>query len=485
VHIEIGSVTFAPAMSCAKDGQAAERGKSNEHVSRKRFMRRTFLLLLAVMAFALSAFAQQQIVTFKGGIPAGFANKVTGLGGRVLAQHPVLAVVDGLTPAALDLLKAQTGGGISDVQADASFVLDDAVGTAEPADVAMSPANPAGAYFFGRQWNMRAIGAPAAWAAGKLGSPSTTVAVIDTGIDYSYPDLVGRVDLSRSISFAPSDDALVQANFPGKHLVTDINFHGTHVSATIVSNANVIAGVTSNITLIGVKVLATDLKTGNGSGTLGMVLSGVLYAADAGADVANMSLGGGFSKVAAGQYVSLINKVFTYAEKKGMLIVVAAGNAGADMDHNGNTLVTYCNQQHVVCVSATGPTAQVSVNGPWTNVDAPAYYTNYGRSAVDVAAPGGNYSYVYSACSRTNLITGLEVCRLDTTSVYVVGAIGTSMAAPHVTGLAALLIDQVGKGKPALLKQRIRQSADDLGQPGVDPFYGAGRINVKNALGIQ
>jgi subtilisin family serine protease len=394
-----------------------------------------------------------------------------------------MAVIDGLTPASLAQLKAQAGSAISDIQADASFVLDDALGNAEAAgsDVATSPTNPAGAYFYARQWNMRAIHAPAAWSAGKLGSTTTTVAVIDTGIDYSYPDLVGRVDLARSVSFAPSDDALVATYFPGKNPVTDINFHGTHVASTIVSNGNVIAGVTSNITLIGVKVLATNLQTGNASGSLGMVLSGVLYAADHGADVANMSLGGGFSKTAAGSYVSLINKVFDYAQKKGMLIVVAAGNSAMDMDHNGNFLVTYCNQQHVVCVSATGPTSQASTNGPWTNIDYPAYYTNYGRSAVDVAAPGGNNSsYVYAACSTTSLL--IPTCQ---TGIYIVGAQGTSMSAPHVSGLAALLIDQVGKGRPALLKQRIRQSADDLGQPGVDPFYGSGRINVQTALGIQ
>lgn len=454
-------------------------------------MRKASLLLFAIFALAVSVFAQQQIVTFKSGVPAGFATQVKALGGRVLAQHPVLAVIDGLTPASLDLLKARTAGGISTIQADSKFVLDDAAGSTEVAGSrgrtrTTSATDPAGAYFFARQWNMTAIKAPSVWAAGKLGSKSTTVAVIDTGIDYSYPDLVGHVDLARSKSFAPDDDVLVSTYLPGKNFVTDINFHGTHVAATIVSNANVVAGVTSNITLIAVKVLQTDLATGEGSGSLGMVLSGVLYAADAGADVANMSLGGGFAKTAAGPYVALINQVFMYAQKKGMLIVVAAGNSAMNMDQNRNVLVTYCNQQHVVCVSATGPTSQAGTDGPWANIDYPAYYTNYGRSAVDVAAPGGNYSsYVYSACSTTTLLPALSPCLLDTAHVYVIGAQGTSMATPHVSGLAALLIDKVGKHQPALLKQRIKQTADDLGQPGVDPFYGAGRIDAATALGVQ
>lgn len=454
---------------------------------------RKILVFLAFLASATVAFGQRQIVTFKRGLPAGFAEQVTNLGGRVIAQHPVLAVIDGLTPASLDQLQARAAGAITSIQEDATFALDDTMGkpkSALPRNVANSPTNPAAAVFWGLQWNLTAIGAPYAWGAGKFGSPTTTVAVIDSGIDYSYPDLAGRVDLSRSVSFAPADDALVLTNFPGKHLSTDINFHGTHVAATVVSNGSVIAGVTSNVKLIAVKVLETDLTTGNASGSFGAVLSGVLYAADAGADVANMSLGGGFFKAGNGRLLALINKVFQYAQNKGMLIVVAAGNKAMDIDHNQNYWVTYCNQQHVLCVAATGPTWQASDFGSWTNVDAPAFYTNFGSSAIDVAAPGGNAgattaSWIWSACSQTTLLADLSICRTDTANTYVVGSMGTSMAAPHVSGLAALLVDQIGKRRPAQLKQRIRQSAADLGQPGVDPYYGAGRIDVKNALGIH
>lgn len=442
---------------------------------------RKVVWLFSVLALAASSlFGQQQIVNFKNGLPANFAKQVNALGGRVLAQHSVLAVVDGLSAAAIN--KLAVAPGISSIQPDVTITLDDTLGAAKPGSAAMS-LDPSAAYFYPYQWNMRAIKAPAAWNAGKLGSSTTTVAVIDTGIDYLYPDLLGRVDLSRSKSFAPTDDALVQQYFPTRDLITDINFHGTHVASTIVSNGYVVAGVTANITLIGVKVLATDLTTGRASGSLGMVLSGVLWAADQGADVANMSLGGGFAKYAAGPYVALINKTFQYAQNKGMLIVVAAGNSGMNMNQNGNLLITYCNQPHVVCVSATGPLTADSDAGPWYYIDAFAPYSNYGTSAVDVAAPGGNSGgYVWSDCSETTLIPALAVCQ---TGYYVVSAAGTSMAAPHVTGLAALLIDTVGKHQPALLKQRIRQSAEDLGQPGSDPFYGAGRINVQTALGIH
>jgi subtilisin family serine protease len=448
-------------------------------------MKKILLLVVLLSVFSLSLFAQQHLIQFKNGVPNDFSTQVKALGGTVIYAHPIMALVSGLSDSAAATLGK--GAGIADIQPDATFVLDDVTGPNDIADVsATSATNPAGAYFYARQWNMRAIGANYAWAAGKFGSPSTTVAVIDSGIDYTNPDLNGHVDLSRSVSFQPAEDAVVDANFPGKNHITDIYFHGTHVSNTIVSNANTVAGVTSNVTLIGIKALAYNPSTGSASGSLGAVLSGVLWAADHGADVANMSLGGGFAKAGNGRYIGLINKTFNYAHQKGTLIVVSAGNSAIDLDHDGNFLSTYCDTPNVVCVSATGPTSQVSTNGPWIDVDAAAYYTNYGRSAIDVAAPGGNgtpslgkYTYVYQVCSQTSMY--IPQCR---TGNYIIGSQGTSMAAPHVSGLAALLVDQIGHGHPSQLKARLLQGADDLGLPGVDPFYGKGRINVPKTLGL-
>jgi subtilisin family serine protease len=302
-----------------------------------------------------------------------------------------------------------------------------------------------------------------------------TVAIIDTGIDYNYPDLRGRVDLSRSKSFVPTDDALVAQFFPTRNLITDLHFHGTHVASTVSSNANVVAGITSQVTLIGVKVLNV-----NGSGNFGAILNGVLWAADHGADIANMSLGGYFNKPASGPFIHLINDTFNYAHRKGMLVVVAAGNDKVDLDHDGNLMSLNCDAPNVLCVSATGPNADGGVNGPWFNIDNPASYTNFGRSGVDVAAPGGDFSAVWEACSQTSL--QIPVCR---TGTFTVGLTGTSMATPHVAGLAALLVDSIGHGKPSQIKARILQTADDLGQSGTDPFYGKGRINVPNALGLK
>ncbi|HWR34987.1 MAG TPA: S8 family serine peptidase [Clostridia bacterium] len=443
-------------------------------------MKRLSLLLAVVLVLSLSAFSAQHIVRFANGIPTNFAARVNALGGTVVTQHPLLAVVEGLSPEAAATLRGSFG--VSEVNTDAEFTLDASTGETTQADsTPTSVSNPATAFFYPRQWHMRAIGTPYAWAAGRLGSPNVTVAIIDSGIDYTYPDLNGLIDLSRSVSFQPAEDAVVAATFPGKNPVTDIYFHGTHVAHTVASKAAVAAGVTSKVTLIGVKVLAYKPSTGSASGLLSAVLNGILWAADHDADVANMSLGGGFSKVAAGPYVSLINSVFAYAYRKGMLIVVSAGNEASDLDHNGNYYSTYCSSPHVVCVAATGPTSSAGTNGPWVNVDAAAYYTNFGRSAIDIAAPGGNTGgYVYQGCSQTSVY--LPVCR---TGTYVIGSMGTSMASPLVSGLAALLVEDIGKDKPSEVKARLLQSADDLGQPGTDPYYGKGRINVPHAIGIS
>ena len=435
--------------------------------------------------------------------PAGFADKVAASGGRLIYvnDNAGFAAVTGLTSDAAAAIGALSG--VSSIQSDAVVSLDtplpaasiDAAGLTDP--TIESQGNPAGAILAAWQWNMRLIKANTAWAAGKLGDPGVTVAIIDTGIDYDNRDFfnastgVRLVDLSRSASFIPSDDAISATMFPARNTISDFNGHGTNVASQVSSLAFAFSGVTSRTTLLGVKAL-----NAHGSGTLGSVLSGVLWAADHNADIANMSLGGSFAKSGNGRILAAINRVFNYAKSKGMLIVVAAGNAlppdfiPVDIQHNGNVYNNYCDAPHVICVAAVGP---LSFTG---NGDVPAWYSNYGRSVIDVAAPGGNTtstvttwpwgqdsgSWVWAFCSRQRLAfnaAGNPVLAGCQGGGTVTGYVGTSQASPHVAGLAALLVAKYGHGQPTAIKHMIEESGDPI-----NPLYGRSRINVQTALGL-
>jgi subtilisin family serine protease len=359
-------------------------------------------------------------------VPPDFAAGVAALGGTVESSVDAvgIATVTGLSADAAATLAASSD--VAEVQRDETFqvdyrsvdadlstLLDEASAGVNADATAAATVTPA---FYGkRQWNYPAIGADKAWAAGKLGSSAVKVAILDTGIDYTYPDLAPLVDLAHSTSFVPSDAAVGAALFPGQALkpFMDLNGHGTHVASTVASKGKWVKGVTQNVTLMAVKVLgATGGSEGNS------VFQGIVYAVDNGADVINMSLGGTFFR-AGGGGVGVINRVLNYAHRKGVTVVVSAGNDSWDLQHNGSGYDAYCDAANVICVAATGPTTAgpgVFVNdpaawtGPFDNVDQPAFYTNFGRNAINVAAPGGNAKldekgnlldagWVWQACS--------------------------------------------------------------------------------------
>jgi lantibiotic leader peptide-processing serine protease len=382
--------------------------------------------------------------------------------------------------------------GVSSVFPDAVAFLD-----AEPAmgDMEMleaevgSIANPAGGFRYSYQWNLRQIGADAAWAAGMLGSPDVSIAILDTGIDYNGYDMAGMVDLDRSASFVPNDDAILAFYRPGRHVIDDMNGHGSNVANQASSNATIFAGVNSRARLIGVKVLGY-----NGSGSLAGILAGLEHSANVGADVANMSLGVrfGVDKSAVEGFMGLTNRAFNYANRMGMVVVVSAGNDTINMDNGGAIFRAYCEAPHVICVAATGPTSSTNAfTGPWDETDAPAAYTNFGRQDITVAAPGGtSRGWVASVCARgriTQVVGGQPVfgCNAPAGSFFTTGYAGTSQAAPHVAGVVAQLIAKHGKRNPSQIKHiLIKDAVDDLGPRGKDAYYGHGRVNVAKALGL-
>ena len=272
--------------------------------------------------------------------------------------------------------------------------------------------------YFGAQWALSRIQAPAAWDI-TTGSSQVTVAILDTGVDLDHPDLDDKI--VSGYDFV-NDDSLPQ----------DDNGHGTHVAgiaAAETDNGIGVAGISWGARIMPVKVL-----DGTGSGTHFDVAEGIVWAVDRGAEVINMSFGGpGFSYT--------LRDAVDYAWDRGAVLAAAAGNESSSTPYYP---AAYAN---VIGVSATDQN------------DSRAPFSNYG-SYISVAAPGVSI--------RSTVPGGYQAWS------------GTSMACPHVAGLAALLFSE-GLSNIAV-RQAIEQSADDLGSPGWDQYYGYGRINAYRAL---
>jgi len=339
--------------------------------------------------------------------------------------------------------------------------------------------------FIAAQWAPAAIHAPEAWNMGYTGK-GVRVAILDGGIHSAHIDLVANLDVGASRSFVP-----------GTTFNQDVGtfWHGTHVAGIVAAADNSLGtiGIAPEATLIGVKVLH------DGSGGFGGVIAGILYAATpeaeggAGADIINMSLGAYFPKNATGggPLVAALNKAVNYANRYGVLVVTSAGNEAADVDHTWNYVWVPAQSGSAIAVSATGP---LGFGLGATNFTRPASYTNYGNSLVHVAAPGGDYMLPGNdICVLPRQPSGsiVQDCwALDMVMSTVRGtsngsyswAAGTSMAAPAVSGVAALIKQRHPGISLGALKAKIAQSADDEGKKGNDPYYGKGFVNAGKAV---
>jgi lantibiotic leader peptide-processing serine protease len=442
----------------------------------------------------------RSVVVFKdtSSIPLAGVTLIQTLGGKIEKRWDDIGVafVSGLS---LNALSTLSGSSLVSLVGSDRFVnwlpatkIGSVVAAADGSLVTGDPSN-ASYYKDGTQWGMRVIGADKAWKAGYQGTPGVRVAIVDTGIDYTHRELVGLVDKSASASFASvivsegdvGVDLGIEPQQPGDEPYMDNHFHGTHVAATVASNGISVAGVAPHVTLIAVKVLSMT-----GSGSFEGVASGIRHAAGpANADVINMSLGANVPADAEGvpALLEMMRRVIRAAEKSGTIVISAAGNDALDLDV-GNTVSTPC-EQSTICVSATGPLMQ-------RNFDQHATYTNYGITAIHVAAPGGNASdteeyvnqdLIISACSSRASESSLNACRINAAGgphLYAYAA-GTSMATPHVVGAAALIKSANPQMSVNGLKNAILHSADDVQDAGRDVYTNWGRINVARALGLQ
>ncbi|MGD1902846.1 MAG: S8 family peptidase [Geitlerinemataceae cyanobacterium] len=283
---------------------------------------------------------------------------------------------------------------------------------------------------YAKQWNFKAIGVEQAWLDSNGGG--VTVAVIDTGVS-PVPDLK-ETELADGYDFVNDrPDA------------TDDNGHGTHVAGTIAQSTNNgygVAGIAHGATIMPLKVLGKG-----GGGTVADIAEAIRFAADNGADVINMSLGGGGES-------SLMKEAIEHAHSQGVVVIAAAGNA------NQNSAGYPARYERVVGVSAVDSTG------------AKAPYSNFG-AGVDIAAPGGN--------TKESQIGGILQNTIDAKGESVFASLqGTSMAAPHVAGVAAL-VKAAGIDDPDEIREIVLQSALE---PSDDPLnhFGAGKLDAAAAV---
>jgi subtilisin family serine protease len=394
---------------------------------------------------------------------ARHTREVEKLGGEVIFSHEAdgVAVVRSADPKFPEA--AGRSSAFSGVAPDVMLDLAPPMAAVEFEDEAFDPSAET---FWPYQWNMRSIGAPEAWAAGCTGE-GVRIAVLDGGLSSGHIDIAPNLDVAASASFVP-----------GWAFDEDANTfrHGTHVAGIAAAPANGVGtiGVAPDATIIGVKVL------NGGSGSFSWVLQGIYYAATplseggAGADIINMSLGATLQKNLPGvsTLVAAHNKALNTAARLGVLVVSSAGNDYADLDHNGNLIKIPAESGNGISVSATAPNG-FAYGG--TDYRSPSSYTNFGNSAVHVAAPGGDFDdprplWFYDMVLSPGAGVG---------SYYF--AAGTSMSAPIVSGVAALILANHPDMPVGRLKAAIAQTADDEGKPGHDPYYGAGFVNAYKA----
>jgi lantibiotic leader peptide-processing serine protease len=464
------------------------------------------------------------LVSFASGTVPSNAASIVGAGNTILATYSNVGVV---------LVQSSDTGFASKLRADSRI---DAVGDPKAVSSSISvaqaptlPAQPPGgprakgadplAY---RQWDMDQIQASLGRA--KAGTKPVLVGVLDSGVDPTHPDLVGQVNAAASASCiggVPNTDPTVWSN--------DIIGHGTHVSGNIagLQNGVGIVGVAPNAKIAAVKLAVDDVNDPN----FGLVFADAMvcaidWAVGHGVDVMNASLTidpymGPIDDIfctdepGRADVITVVRKAVAAAAAQDVPLVASTGNMFLDIsslsDAAGPCYVLPVGVPTVIGVSAVGYTGKLS------------WFSDYGKGEVDIAGPGGDNlvpdpfvtdttasgqvlssvppnSLYYAQAAQWN--GQVQDCTSGTCATYAYLQ-GTSQAAPHVTGVAALLISRHGRLSPSALQARLQASAHPLpcpkspydpgmtGQPATctgpasnNNFYGPGEVNANVACSM-
>jgi len=355
---------------------------------------------------------KQVLVTFKGQANLQeFQTRNKMRVSNVIAPINAAAIeISGMSPeAAVAKLKADPS--VASAEFDRAAILDD-VKVNDP--------------LRGKQYALDKVNAPAAWDI-TMGKSSVTIAIVDSGVDLTHPDLKAKIVKPTSTIDASAKDDMG---------------HGTHVAgiaAAIANNKEGVAGLAANAKIMPVRVL------GNQAGSAASVAEGVIYAADNGADVINMSLGF-YDKP------EVLEKAVKYALSKNVVIIATMGNNNIERRRYPAAF------DGVIAVGSTD------------SADKKSHFSNFG-DWISVSAPGTDILSTYPT---------YQVQPGRPTSYASLS--GTSMAAPLVTGLAGLIRSQHPNMAPAQVKALIEKSSVDLGAKGFDKEFGHGRIDAFKAV---
>ena len=471
--------------------------------------------LLAVgLAFMGSAAAAGPNTTYlviapNGNSTAKASAKVTAAGGTVVANYSQIGVLVARSTNP-DFATAASGSGVEAVASTTGLgtplAEDETLGTVD-SNAVEATGNPTGEPLFGLQWDMTQIHTPEANAI-TTGTPNIVVGVLDSGISSTHPDLVTQIAKDKSASCLGGVVNTAEAAWN-----PTTSTHGTHVAGTIAAAINGIgvAGVAP-----GVKVASVKVVDDAGFIYPEAAVCGFIWAADHGMQITNNSY---FidpwefncrNDPRQRPIWQAVQRAIRYAQNKGTLTVASAGNENFDLQHkfidpnspddgsspaetreiNGACLDLPAEAPGVVTVSALG------------TVQLKSYYSSYGQGVVEVAAPGGDTRQPNPAVST---IANAVLSSVINTVTHVNGwgyLQGTSMASPHVAGVAALALSAHPYLQPGSLVSFLERTADALPcpegvynpRPGLDQylaqctggaknsFYGAGEVNAFKAV---
>jgi subtilisin family serine protease len=461
----------------------------------------SMLLLTAPVAVPVQAgVTQTYLVLYKSqGVPPDAAQAIAQAGGSLVYSYPQIGVVvaSSASDSFVGNLQADNRiDGVSPTAAYATQVVDqfDVVDSAS-----LQSADPAwGDPMSGNQWDMVQIHVPEAQDVNS-GDPSVVVGDIDTGLDYTHPDLAANVDFADSVSCVGG------VPNPSPAAWNDDNGHGTHTAGTIAAAKNGIGivGVAPNVRI-------AAIKTGNAAGYFfpEAVVCAFMWAGTHHIAVTNNSY-------FADPYLfncrndptqraiwKSEQRAIRFAMTQGVTVVAAAGNENQDLSKQ-NVDSTSPDNATPVTRDVTNACVVIPVEIPGVigvsgdgNLLQKSYYSSYGDGVIQVVAPGGDSRYQRTpAASRGTVLSTYPGNRY----AY---AQGTSMASPHVAGVAALIISQFGRIPPGRVQALLDQTADPLPCPAnpflagtsyeatctggqYNSFYGHGQVNAFSAVTHQ